>query len=251
MYRATTVVALLAGAAAGCSTQCPTSGATASSRPSDGTERGDCVAPTGGPKGAGIGGCDPGLVCLSNLCVRPPPADCEVVANQLTSFDLGNYAEPEQRAPLVAKYKTACEKAFVNKEQGACMAHANDVFAAKQCAPLMFPELSSANNGSAATGTACAEAIASERAVLAKQLGGDPQSSTMLDASMSVMLQACEQDKWPATLVACMKDAKALDDFAGCNHLMPPDLQQKLTERVSAAAAKITGQPPPPPPPSL
>src|SRR4051812_45288828 len=71
-----------------------------------GKERADCRADKT---------CDPGLLCLSNLCVRPPPADCQVVADQLASLDLGNYAEPEERAPVVAKYKGQCETLYVSK----------------------------------------------------------------------------------------------------------------------------------------
>src|SRR5437660_356176 len=59
--------------------------------------------------------CDPGLLCLSNLCVRPPAADCQLVAEELASLDLGNYAEPEDRAPVVAKHKARCETEHVSK----------------------------------------------------------------------------------------------------------------------------------------
>src|SRR4051812_2182289 len=65
--------------------------------------------------------CDQGLWCLSNLCVRPPAADCQVVADELASIDLGNYAEPEDRAPVVAKYKSQCETLYVSKEEGVCL----------------------------------------------------------------------------------------------------------------------------------
>src|SRR5678816_335702 len=57
--------------------------------------------------------CDPGLLCLSNLCVQPPPADCTSVGETLASFDLGNYAPVEERAPVVAKYKTQCENCLL------------------------------------------------------------------------------------------------------------------------------------------
>lgn len=252
MLRLTTVVALLAGAAAGCSTECPTPGAVGSVRPPNGKERGDCVAPTGGPAGAGIGACDPGLVCLSNVCVRPPPADCQVVAEQFTSFDLGNYAEPEQRAPLVGKYKAACEKALVSKEQGACMAQAHDAFAAKQCAPAMFPELSAP----AAGGNACANAIAVEKNLMIGQFPqNDANSKMMVDEIMKAMQDSCEQDKWPPQLVACMASAKNITDFGTCNNLMPPDVAKKMADRVQAASQAITarmtrGYTPPSPAPS-
>src|SRR5687767_15742223 len=98
-----------------------------------GTERGDCRSAE--PK------CETGLLCLSNLCVRPPPADCTNVADTLASIDLGNYAEPEERQPVVAKYKAACDKAYVSKEQGECIDKVKDKWSAAQCAPNMFPEI--------------------------------------------------------------------------------------------------------------
>ena len=94
-----------------------------SDRPTLGKERADCRLDKT---------CDPGLMCLSNLCVRPPPADCTAVGEGLASHDLGNYAEPEDRAPVVDKYKRACHKAMVSKEQGECIAATTEKFAAIQ-----------------------------------------------------------------------------------------------------------------------
>src|ERR1043165_8492451 len=87
------------------------------SRAALGKERGDCK-----PNKV----CDKGLWCLSTLCGRPPPADCKAVGETLASMELGNYAEPETRAPVVAKYQAACDKAFVTKEQGECIDKATD-----------------------------------------------------------------------------------------------------------------------------
>src|SRR5687768_2048177 len=101
-----------------------------------GTERGGCR-----PDRA----CDPGLQCMSNLCVRPPGADCKAVGEAVTSLDLGNYAEPEDRAPVVAKYQAACEGARISKAEGTCLEGARDKWVASQCAPRMFPELASSN----------------------------------------------------------------------------------------------------------
>jgi hypothetical protein len=81
--------------------------------------------------------CDPGLLCLSDLCVRPPPADCDAVAEQLASIDLGNYAEPEDRAPVIARYKAACAAALISREEAQCIDRARDRSSAALCAPRM------------------------------------------------------------------------------------------------------------------
>jgi hypothetical protein len=81
--------------------------------------------------------CDPGLVCLSDLCVRPPPADCDAVAEQLASIDLGNYAEPEDRAPVVARYAAACAAALITRREAHCIDLARDRSSAALCVPRM------------------------------------------------------------------------------------------------------------------
>src|SRR5262249_11493852 len=91
--------------------------------------------------------CDQGLLCLSDLCVKPPAADCGKVAELLASFELGNYAPREQRAPVVASKRQACEAASITKEEGTCIDAAADKFAAAKCAPRLFPELASNGGG--------------------------------------------------------------------------------------------------------
>ena len=202
--------------------------------------------PPGAGSGQTVGSCDPGLLCLSNLCVRPPPANCQPLADQLASMELGNYAEPEARTPLVASYKSACEKAFVSKEQGDCIAKARDKFSASQCAPLMFPEL--AIDPSKAQGE-CGAAIAAERVVMGQAMGNsnDPQMTRMLDVMLTSMRESCEQDGWPPTLIACIKAATGVDALSRCNAQIPPEIQQKLSERATKAAMQLQQMTPPPP----
>jgi hypothetical protein len=234
-------LALMVVVLAACKSESPP-GPSSPPRPANGNERGDCIPPT---QGTSAGTCAPGLMCLSNLCVRPPPADCQVIADQLASLDLGNYAEPETRAPVVTSYKTACEKALVSKEQGECIAKARDKFSASQCAPLMFPEL--AVDPSKAQ-SECATAIAAERVVIAKSMSGanEPQMARMLDMTMKAMRESCEQDGWPPALVACIKAATEVDALSRCNSQIPPEIQTKLSERVTKAAMEVQQQLAPP-----
>jgi hypothetical protein len=185
-----------------------------------GKERGDC-------KPSKV--CDPGLLCLSNLCVRPPPADCKAIGEQLASMELGNYAEVETRTPIVAKYTAACEKAYVSKEQGACMEKATDKWSASQCAPDMFPELKT-------TGGSDCQTIANRiRAQMGKQMSSaDPQTAQLFTKMMTVIQTSCEQDKWPNVFKQCVLAAgENQDSMNKCNNLMPADMQQKMTERMS------------------
>jgi hypothetical protein len=78
----------------------------------EGTERGACY---------GNRTCNDGLVCLSDLCVRPPGADCEAVAQVLTSIELGNYAPKEQRATRVIALTAICHAQNLTEDEGACI----------------------------------------------------------------------------------------------------------------------------------
>jgi hypothetical protein len=242
---------VVAVVAAGCS-KADSGTSSGPPRAASGKERGDCVAPKaepGQPRDEfAIGTCDPGLLCLSNLCVRPPPADCQLIADQLASFDLGNYAEPEDRAPVVDKYKRACHKAMVSKEQGECIANTTDRFAAFQCAPLMFPDM---NKAAEAGGDGeCDKIMATLKTFMQKSLAGaqDPQTLRMLDAVFVAMKDSCEQDGWPAAFKQCILTAgDNTDAMTKCNAQMPPDIQQKLTKRMTDVMQQQVPQPPPSP----
>lgn len=180
--------------------------------------------------------CDPGLLCLSNLCVRPPPADCQAVADQLASIELGNYAEPEDRAPVVAKYKAACEAALVSKEEAQCLDKANNKWSAGQCVPRMFPELASRSTGD------CAGIVAKTKAMMEQQAGylNDPKMKTWFDRTMAVMQESCEQDQWPDLLKKCMLASDGTPAMTqNCNQQMPPELQQKMQARLTKAIQEL------------
>ncbi len=84
--------------------------------PADGTERGRCY---------GNRTCNDGLMCLSDLCVRPPGADCKAVAEKLAQQMLGNYAERSVRDAYIETTAAECHTAMLTKEEGACLMTAN------------------------------------------------------------------------------------------------------------------------------
>ena len=176
-------------------------------------------------------GCEPGLVCLSNLCVRPPAADCAHVAEALASGELGNYAPPQARAPLVAAKRAACEAAQVSKDEAACLDKAHDAWSQRQCVPRMFPE-------TAATPGECAAIAMKVRALIAPnvaQVGSD--AAHMVDKMMPILESSCEHDGWPPEIKRCIL-ATGPGDLAAmnrCSALMPKALQDHLQEQMTAA----------------
>jgi hypothetical protein len=170
--------------------------------------------------------CDPGLLCLSNLCVRPPPADCQLVADELASLDLGNYAEPEERAPVVAKYKGQCETLYVSKEEGVCLEKAKDHWAAAQCTPRLYPELASND---------CAQVGEKTRAAAARQYRNAAEQYKMyIDAMAKGAQQSCTEDKWSAELTKCVLGAdpnQSVYSYGSCQQLLGNENMQKLQQR--------------------
>ena len=166
---------------------------------------------------------------------RPPEgratADCLDVGETLASVDLGNYAEPEERAPVVAKYQAACEKARVSKDEAACLHEARDRWSAGQCVPRMFPEVASESRED------CKAVMTRLDGTLRAQLD-NPQRQPWIATTLSVMQQSCEEDAWPASLKQCIlaaEPAPGVDAMQSCNQQMPPGLQAKLQARLAAA----------------
>jgi hypothetical protein len=69
------------------------------------------------------------------------PADCDDVAETLASFELGNYAEPDERAPLVEKYHAMCKREHVDIDEAACLDKAKTRLAAARCVPRLYPDV--------------------------------------------------------------------------------------------------------------
>ncbi|MCW5805201.1 MAG: hypothetical protein KIT31_22710 [Deltaproteobacteria bacterium] len=227
-------IAFVLSMLAGCQSQKATNGdstASGGGRPGAlGKERSDCRPDKT---------CDPGLLCLSNLCVRPPPADCAAVGEQLASLDLGNYAPVEERQPVVAKYQAQCEKVYVTKEQGQCLDKVRDRWMAGQCAPDLFPDLAAHKDG--ACGQLTDKMTSAMLRVQGRYFEANPQMKKNLDASMKAYLQSCTEDQWPDALKKCVLGAD-LGSHAypqgmppACNGQMVPELLQKLQQRISLA----------------
>lgn len=89
-----------------------------------GQERGDCRAG---------GGCDPGLECRSNLCVRPPPADCARIAEALSYLTLDNYTPREQRDAFLTDTRRQCEAMALSKDDGECLLRARAPSELRDC----------------------------------------------------------------------------------------------------------------------
>ena len=172
--------------------------------------------------------CAPGLVCMSDLCVRPPTADCDAVADALVSIELGNYAEPSAREALKPAKRALCAQQRVSADELACLRKATDAWAAATCVPRLYPHAESAD---------CTPVMAKLRGLLDRQIGSDPAMKPMFEKIMTVMSRSCVEDEWPEGFRRCIlasdgNDVKSLDR---CEVAMPAALKDKLQKRISGA----------------
>jgi hypothetical protein len=178
---------LLLSILAACQTASTTGGASPTTPP--GTERGECRAG---------GACDPGLLCLSQRCVRPPEADCAKVVAALGEQLLGNYAEEEERARFAADTQAACARLHLSAEDGACLLHAKGRAEIGRCPhPL---------------GVGDCAAISRHLASLAGTQGADPYLVTGADRLAS----RCKNEIPTLALERCVLAAKSVAELEPC-----------------------------------
>jgi hypothetical protein len=187
------------------------------------------------------------LLALVGACQRvdksAAPADCSRVGEALATFEIGNYATPEQRAPLVAKHKAGCESARVTTDEATCLGNAKDTWAAKACLPRMFP----ADAPTAGRSPECATVASRMRAAVMKEVGdGGSAAAAQMAKLMPIIQAACNEDHWPQAILKCFVDGTPgdMNVFTACSNQLPKPLQDKLAQRFQAA---LQGEQPPQP----
>jgi hypothetical protein len=175
--------------------------------------------------------CDPALVCLSEVCVVPPQANCQAVGERVASYELGNYAPPETRAPVIAKHVAACQALHVTQEQAACLAEATDRWSSATCVPALFPGVTS-------TPGDCEPVIAKFRLALTQDqlMTADPTARAIMDRMFTQLDLSCRDDHWPDELKACIRAAAPTSQgLDTCRSVTDPELTRRISERLATA----------------
>ncbi|MEZ4404375.1 MAG: hypothetical protein R3B06_30420 [Kofleriaceae bacterium] len=155
-----------------------------------------------------------------------PPADCDVVAAHAVAFTLGNYAPAEERAPAIAALAASCRSAAVDRDQGACVLAARDVWRAAACAPALFP-------GVRVDGD-CDAIAAKIGAMVAPPNQGavPPEADAMATKVVAAVRTSCREDGWPEPFKACVLTSST-SELNACEKLAPADLKIKLAARIT------------------
>ncbi len=211
MIRATSVgVIWLAGAALAA---CGGGGA-----PSAGKERAACY---------GNNTCDQGLLCLSDRCVRPPPADCDKVGAKLASYRLGNYAPREQRDQVVAELAGVCRAAQLSVEEGACILDARSRVDVARCPRPLLDELAADQSGCRAAAQSLAGVLVAE---LIPDAAARQRSQGLIDELIDATQQTCVDDAWSVEAMRCIGAAQRTQDLKPCEKTLSK-AQQDSAER--------------------
>ncbi len=194
----------------------------------DGHERGACY---------GNGTCDPGLVCYSDLCVRPPPADCAKVAEKLSGYRLDNYAPRDERRRVIDELTRLCRDAHLTEEEGRCILGAQGRAAIASCPRPVLPELTGDPTGCMVFATHFTElvldALATDGADPARLTGYRGEVTGALDAS-------CRDDGWTDAARRCVLDATSMDTAErSCDATLPREVQRKVRDRIGPLLDRI------------
>lgn len=188
---------------------------TAAGGPEAGAERGVC-----GPEVV----CAAGLECWSERCIRPPPADCRAVGARLASRELGNYATPEEREPMVATWAKACEGERLSKAEGECITGAADDDAIAACPRPLVAELVGDPKG--------CEKIGKKAKQLVEQGVGGQLGPIMnvVDEVPGALSELCVEGRWSKAAKECLLSVTSFEDGERCVELLDYG-QQKAVER--------------------
>ena len=158
-------------------------------QPPVGTERGACY---------GNGTCDQGLVCLSDLCVQPPPVDCAAVAKKISFLMLSNYAKPREREEYISSMITDCKRADLTQPEADCLLGAKNRGALRHCPkPLVLGD--------------CERALKHAQQLVA---GQNPALAEMMDRGPA--LQRCQERGISKREEACVLAARTKEELDRC-----------------------------------
>lgn len=168
---------------------------------------------------------------------RPPDApgtpaetaSCTTIGEVMASLEVGNYADPDERAPVVAKHTATCESLKLDQATRACVAEQGDKASIAYCSPELVPDIK-LEIVAAADCTAVIKA-ASDR------LAGRPAfdwEKKWWSPRADFYLASCKKDRWTKQLADCVKMGQA----QYCSYQTARPLQVKLEAMMVEANKK-------------
>ncbi len=155
-------------------------------------------------------------------------ASCAIVGEALASAELGNYADPEDRAPIAAKHAATCKALRLDQATRTCIAQQQgDKISIAYCSPEMVPDTKLHFVAPAE----CAALIKAASDRFAGRASYDWEKKWWT-ARADLFLASCKRDRWTAQVGECVKNGQA--QYCSQYQEVRP-LQVKLTAMHSEA----------------
>ncbi len=156
-------------------------------------------------------------------------ADCATVGEVVASTEVGNYAEPEARAPVVAKYTASCDALRLDQATRTCIAEQADKASIAYCSPEMVPD----TTVEIVSATECDAVIKAANDRLAARPAFDWEKKWWSPRASSY-LASCKKDRWTKQLGDCVRNGQA----QYCSYQAVRPLQTKIDAMLVEANKK-------------
>ena len=129
-----------------------------------------------------------------------PEPTCKLVAEVMVSLELGNYAEPEERAPRVTAAERRCIAVRLSRDDRQCLVDSYDKMSMAYCAPSLFPDV----KGAVVTLEQCEAAGKQMRAQLPNHLRNfQAQDPKPFEKQLEAAIESCRKDRWNPAMLQC------------------------------------------------
>jgi hypothetical protein len=181
----------------------------------------------------------PSETVASVVAAKPAEATCANAAIAMASIDVGNYATDEERAPVIAKYETACTRYKFKDTERACLFGVREKWHVAYCVPRLMPE----TKIEIVDAKQCDSITTDLRARLQQWGNQQPLWAAQVDA----LDASCRQDRWPVQLGQCARYSYSPhygnDPLMSCHQAMPGGwLSDQIKLRIEAAVSTKTGK---------
>ncbi|MBA3501351.1 MAG: hypothetical protein M4D80_37455 [Myxococcota bacterium] len=176
----------------------------------------------------------PELVPPSPTQVAPEPT-CNLVAEALVSLELGNYADPEERAPKIAVEERRCVAMKLSREDRQCVVESYDRTSVAYCVPKLFPkEPQPQPVGAARCDMVAKQMMTRLDAQLRQQRVPDQR---VWERQLLAAIDACRADRWNEQMAQCAEYYVPMN-AATCADVQPTGMWKRLEARLVKASTE-------------
>jgi hypothetical protein len=163
-----------------------------------------------------------------------PEPTCQLVAETLVSMELGNYAEPEDRAPKVAAEERRCNGMRLSRDDRQCIVDSTSRASIAYCVPALFPkEPQPAGLSQARCDQVAKQMMTNLDARLRAQRVPDQR---VWERQLLAAIDACRADRWNEAMAQCAIYYVPMDAVT-CQYVQPTAMWKRLEARLAKARA--------------